>query len=285
MRENPYAGINAHLNSSLQTAGTIDQPALWHTFHVSHIGYITEALTAQLPDQYIAFEEQSLQIRSLEIFEDDALNRRTPDITIFQSGSGSPMLAEAPAPTWQARVADVLEEITRPPPAAIIRELLPQGKLGRIVSRIELLSPSNKPHGSGYDAYVIKRAEAIREGVPLVEIDYLHETSPIVTRLPRYPRQPNAYPYWIIITDPRPDWDEGKVQGYGFHIGEPIKTIPIPLAGNDVLLFDLNVVYQRTFEARRWGSLMDYTLEPERFETYSAEDQARIKAIMASLQA
>ncbi len=285
MRENPYQGINAHLNSSLQTRGTEDQPALWHSFHNFHIAQIVIGLNAQLPDHYIALDEQSLQTRGIEIggFEEKSI--KTPDVDIFQRKEAivEKIAAAVLAPTWEAALAEVMLEPIRQPRAAVIRELLPQHKVGYVVARIELLSPSNKPGGSKYQIYVDKRNEAIQSEIPLIEIDYLHEQRPILPKMPAYPQATGAYPYAIIVTDSRPN--AGSVKGYGFKVAESITKCLLPLAGQETLIFDLNEVYQKTFIEGRWGDILDYDVEPERFETYSAEDQAKIRAVMASIAA
>jgi hypothetical protein len=282
MHENPYLGINAHLNSSLQAPGELYQPALWPTFHGQHITNIVESLNAQLPSHYIAFGEQSLQVRGV----DDDLppsEKPKPDVSIFQRGvgQGPVAVAEAVTPTWEAELADVVELVPQPR-AAVVRELLPQRKIGRIVARIELLSPSNKPGSPNHPAYAARRAECLDERVPLVELDYLHETPPVVG-LPRYPTHPDSFPYHLVVSDPRPDWSRGKVRVYSFKVGDPITKLPLPLAKDEGLVFDLDAVYQHTFQAGRWGDILDYNVEPERFATYRADDQTRIKALMTRL--
>jgi len=248
MRNNPYPGINAHLNSLLQTPGSIDQPSMWSGFHSQHITHIGEALNDQLPDHYIAMGEPSLQLRNVDI-----------------EGSFE------------------ISEPIKHPMATVIRELLPQRALGRIVARIELLSPANKPGGRHYELYAIKRSDALESDVPLIEIDYLHESASIVPGLPAYPNHPDSRPYAIIVSDPRPDWQQGKVRVYGFLVGSPVAAFPLPLADDERLDFNLDPVYQQTFRLGRWGDLLDYTIEPERFHTYSATDQARIRTIMAAV--
>jgi uncharacterized protein DUF4058 len=251
----------------------------WPGFHSQHITNLVETLNAQLPDRYIAIGEQLLQTRSLEDSGVIEVHRPVPDVTVFQRGQGTASAGAAMtvAPTWQANIADVLEPVKQPQ-AAMIRELLPQGKLGRIVTRIELLSPANH-----YETYAVKRVEAIETGVPLIEIDYLHETPSLVHHLPIYPADREAYPYCLVVSDPRPNWNEGKVSIYGFGVGEPIKALPVPLAGEESLLLDLQAVYKHTFQAGRWGDLLDYRLEPERFKSYRRDDQKFIRAIMAKV--
>jgi hypothetical protein len=280
---NPYPGINAHLNSLLQTPGTIEQPSMWPSFHSRHITYIADDLNSHLPTHYLAFSEQSLQIENLDFGGIRSILSPRPDVAIFQrsesASTGGNIIEVA---TWEAPVAEVVEPIKQPK-AVVIRELLAQHRLGHIVARIELLSPSNKPGGSNYDAYLVNRFHALENHIPLIEIDYLHEYPPIVPQVPPYPSQPDAYPYWITVTDPRPDWKLGKARGYGFRVSEPIKKFVIPLANDEKIEFDLNPVYQQTFQAGRWNDLLDYTVEPERFHTYSAADQTFIRQIMVQM--
>lgn len=290
MSDNAYAGVNAHLNSSLQAAGTPDQPAIWPGFHGQHVTNITEALNAFLPSHYYAISEQSFQIRALDVLGEAETRRPKPDVSVFHrdyeltgaaSAAGGIAGTATLIPTWEAALAEVIDP-TDQPRAVVIRELVPQHKLGRVVARIELLSPSNKPGGSNYESYAVKRANAIAEGIPLIEIDYLHEDPPVIVQMPMYPHDADAYPYAIIVSDPRPEWMRGRVQVYGFSVDEPIKRFPLPLSNDKALVFDLNPVYQHTFQAGRWGDiLVDYRGEPERFHTYSATDQNKIRAVMA----
>lgn len=287
MDENPYPGINAHFNSFLQTPGTRQEESFWPAFHVTHISNISGALNAQLPRHYIAMAERSLQIRSLEdYFGKVAIQNPKSGVMVFQRSVRDPSASVAVltvTPTWEATLAEVLEPI-RPPMAVAIRELVAPRQLGRIVAWIELLSPSNKPGGGNFPAYDFKRTEALEADAPLIEIDYLHESPPLVKQLPRYPADAGSKPYSIIVSDPRPNWAKGKVRVYSFEVGQAIPAFPLPLAGEEMLLFDLNAVYQRTFKEGRWNDLLDYSQLPARFETYHADDQARIREVMKSVQ-
>lgn len=125
--------------------------------------------------------------------------------------------------------------------------------------------------------------EALEDGIPLIEIDYLHELPPIMTQLPSYPRQNDAHPYSIVVSDPRPDWYTGMVRVYGFDVDEPIKQFLLPLARKDAIIVDLDAVYQQTFQIIGLGNILKYAVEPARFDTYSVEDQAKIRAVMATI--
>lgn len=56
LKQNPYPGVHAHLNSWLQTPRTKEQPALFPAFHSRHIAYICDFLFLNeiLPDNYAA---------------------------------------------------------------------------------------------------------------------------------------------------------------------------------------------------------------------------------------
>lgn len=281
-RKNPWTGINPFLNSLLQTPGTDEQPALWHTFHVSHIAHLVDFLNQALPENYIALAEQSLQLREREEPFHPKPKRPQPDATIFQQeASRFPVLAHISVqPTWEADLMDTLEtdDFLK---AVIIRQISEQHTVGRPVTRIELLSPANKPGGSNYRVYREKRSESIQTNIPLIEIDYLHETPSPVPGLAIYPQDINSYPYYIAISYPRPSWEKGRLLVFGFRVNEIIPVLPIPLLGEESIIFDYNRVYQHTFEAGRWANFVDYTQLPVRFETYRADDQTRIREFMA----
>jgi hypothetical protein len=77
MFSNPYPGINAHVNSRLQTPGTPEQPALWHSFHVYHLARLTAALNKLLLPNYFVLIGESLQVRTPE---SEGLFNVTPNV-------------------------------------------------------------------------------------------------------------------------------------------------------------------------------------------------------------
>jgi hypothetical protein len=284
---NPYPGVNAHLNSLLQTPGTPDQPALWHSFHSHYIPALARSLNRQLPrPRYFAISEQSLQQSELDIYGTTSRTITQPDVTVFASRSRTPHPVQTAildvVPSLQVNLRATIEPL-KEPVAIVIREVLDQRTIGRVVTRIELLSPSNKPGGSNASAYYGKRVRALEAETPLVEIDFLHESPPLVAQLAAYPGQPDAFPYTIVVSDPRPNWDEAQLRAYSFGVGEPIKLFPLPLLEEDYILCDLNPAYHDIFADVPWNTFVDYTAPPERFDTYSADDQARILAIMAQI--
>lgn len=61
-RQNLFKGVNPYLQSLLQTPGTREQPSEWRTFHGQFIVNLTNTLNSELPSNYVAKNERSLQL-------------------------------------------------------------------------------------------------------------------------------------------------------------------------------------------------------------------------------
>ncbi|MBI5670161.1 MAG: DUF4058 family protein [Chloroflexi bacterium] len=277
---NQYLGVNAHLQSYYQARGG------WEGFHNKHIADLGEAINALLPEGYIVDMEQSLQIREerLDTGETAAI-RLKADVTIYQtSRTNLPPNLPRSAATLERPLLETLdgwdEDVYYP--ALIVYQVEENiGGLGKPVTRIELLSPTNKTGEAGRQ-YRDKRRAVVRSGLQLVEIDYQHETPSPVKDILLYPQQPGSYPYSITISRPRPSIETGTSRTYAFYVDDPVPTIPIPLAENDEITVPLNTVYNRTYSSlRAYSFRVDYERLPERFERYSEFDQQRIHTRMA----
>jgi hypothetical protein len=290
VRKNQYRGVNAHLHSVLQheTAG-------WEGLHTKHIADLTAELSAQLPDGYIADLEQSLQIRQFhpDTGEEITLKPRRglrPDLLISHIESvlrptGMALLEDAAAPTLTLSALESIDYDPRTYLSAIVIRRT-DNEDTTPVTWIEVLSPTNKAQGTGAAQYEEKRIKVLQSGLVLVEIDYLHETLSPISKLPSYPdREPNAYPYTIAVTDPRPTLQTGTLRVYGFRVDEPIPTIPIPLAlGDKPVRINLDKVYQQSFEGvSAFSYRVDYEQLPPAFETYDDTDQQRIRVRMQAV--
>lgn len=296
--KNQYLGINAHLHSYWQTVGG------WSDFHSAHIADISKTLKAQLlPMGYTTEIEQSLQIRRV----DDSREWPESDITIYDLLRDRPPTGSMPlsAETSTGTIVFPLSLLVDENPvseksfgAVAVYEYIPRKRdRGEPVVWIELLSPTNKGKGADATKYLEKRRTILESGIVFVEIDYLHETPSTFARLPSYgaienngghpqhrtPTQ-DAHPYRIVVLDPRPTLQAGKVYLDEFDVDTPIPTVPIPLNGNDQLLFDFGIPYQKTFEEELYGlEFVDYQELPQHFVRYQPADQACIAARMLTV--
>lgn len=278
-RDNLYQGINAHLNSRLQ------QPrGGWLGFHNLHIVFICNALVPLLPSGYYANNEESLQV-SIHIpdMPEPLTSRTYPDVAIYQQHDSYPQVSAltADAPTLTIPAVATIEEVPYWDSVVIYHQTA--GDL-KPVTRIELLSPANKPNGSNHAHYLANRTETLYTGISMVEIDYLHETPPLLSALPSYrDHHPDSYPYHIMVTDPRPTLPQGKTDIYSCGVNDPLPKIRIPLAGSDFVVMDMEAVYQETFAARPIYSAVwiDYGQPPIGMECYAPADQTKIQRVMA----
>lgn len=280
--KNQYLGINAHLHSYWQSMGG------WNSFHGNHIADLLRLLRVKLlPMGYTAEIEPSLQIRRLDIPDSEPES----DITIFDPNPIRPFLSTSNiSPGPNVLVLSAPDTLQEPPlsekelQSIAVYRIEDQGReRGQPVVWLELLSPSNKGASEDAGLYREKRSKRLHSGVVFVEIDYLHESGTTLGRVANYrirrnqPAQVTRHPYRIAVIDPRPHFAQGRAYINEFDVDASIPTVMIPLNGGDVLHFDFNTPYQKTFEETLYGlELIDYGQLPLRFERYSPVDQARI---------
>ncbi|MBL8155193.1 MAG: DUF4058 family protein [Anaerolineae bacterium] len=278
---NLYTGVNAHLHSILQ-----NRAAGWEEFHLNHIVDLARAISALLPPGYRASAQRSFQIRaSTSDMREWLLRQAEPDVAVQRirphPSGASAAVAERPASgAIQVPVIDAFETPDEYLGAVAIRALDAQ-RGEQTVAWLELLSPTNKPPHPGYYEYNAKRVGAIQGGIVFVEIDYLHQSRPVIATLPVYPAQ-GAFAYYTTLTIPAAIYEDSSVNVQGFGVDDPIPTLEIPLLGDDTVRVDLGAVYNFTFgSVPNFSEEVDYERLPPRFESYSPTDQARIRAKMA----
>ena len=283
-RENQYNGINAHLHSFLQRTG-----GGWEGFHLEHIAHLREAIDLSLPEGYYAVSEKSLQLSFIDLdLVERTVHKTRADIALFGESQSQPIstFTAVATPTAVIPIAQTFIE-EEPLDSIIVRHASESGEL-LPVTRIELLSPANKPGGSHFRQYFEKRQETLQSGINLVELDYLHESRPVSSRIPSYPdKDTKAYPYSIFVSNPHPSLAQGKTSVYGFSVDDLLPTIAIPLDGSDTIALNFQVIYQRTFNTNRYYGtiLVDYEQLPVNFDSYTEPDQQRIRERMKLVQA
>jgi hypothetical protein len=129
-------------------------------------------------------------------------------------------------------------------------------KTGRLVTVIEVLSPTNKAAGDGRKEYLRKRKRILKTRTSLVEIDLLRGGRP----MPVMSGQPVEGAYRILVSRgaSRP-----RAKLYAFGVRQPIPPIPIPLLPKDPEpSLDLNAVLHALYERARFDLRLDYTKPP-----------------------
>lgn len=282
--KNLYPGINPHLNSLLQ-----NEPGAWESFHADHVTDLARGIDRVLPPGYFARAEKSLQV-SESVAATLRIGDIKPDVTVYRAArpkSASP--AAVPAATPPTATLPIPETLTEEEQlsSVVIYQAGEGSVLGRPIARVELLSPANNPSGSYYSRYMEKRLQTLQSGLRIVEIDYLHEIRLILGVLASYAdSKTGAFPYSVLVTDPRPTMDKGYTHFYGFGVLDSLPVVTIPLAGADEVIIDLGPIYNTTFDGLQYYRLIvDYAQEPVNFEAYTEPDRERIRRRMAEIAA
>jgi hypothetical protein len=267
-RDNLFTGVNPLLMSRLQTKSEFG------SFHNQYLGELTGHLNEVLPENYKAREEDRLTLSYAGYLGQHYMK---PDILISRSQSYTTLEPTAleTTPTLLLPIDDEYPENTE---RIVVIHSTDESQLPVLV--IEMLSPSNKLGSK--DTYIEKRKELIQAKLILVEIDLLHATPSPIYRVPIYPHDEGATPYYIAMTNP----NTGKLGTalYQFGINQPMPKIRLPLLHGDSVLCDFDTAYQSTFRRGRYGQDVDYTDAPIDLGAYSTSDQTKILSHLATIQ-
>ena len=143
----------------------------------------------------------------------------------------------------------------------------------RVVTVIEVLSPSNKRKGEGRKKYLKKQREVLASDASLVEIDLLRggKRTLAVTDIPTA----HARDALVCIS---PGWRRSRRELYALPFASKLPNIPIPLRPQEKpILVDLQALVDHVYDAGRYSDI-DYTqpLEPP----LSVEQEAWLKTLL-----
>ncbi len=125
----------------------------------------------------------------------------------------------------------------------------------KLVTAIELLSPTNKRMGEGRDEYLEKRRRLLLSTAHLVEIDLLRAGERVPMRKPL-----PAAAYFILVSraERRPMTDIWPV-----HLEDPLPPVPIPLLPGDAdVPLDLQRAFGNVYDLGGYDLLVDYSRPP-----------------------
>lgn len=230
----------------------LEHPDVWPDVHNRLIVAVADALAAELlPRYFIGVETRTTVLTSLEF---DQIYR--PAVTIqaaerlerpqHQSKSAVLEATDVECEEFEYKVPDEVDE------NYIVIRRLPER---RLVTVLELLSPSNKKTNEGRAEYLRKRDELIGAGAHFVEIDLLRAGDPMFAS-----EEPRVSDYRIfIVRNPR----RTRVMRYRFGVRAAIPSIPIPLLPEDAEpLLSLNTIAHALFDRARYDLVVDYSRSP-----------------------
>ena len=220
----------------------LEHPSIWQDVHNSLITAVRDELAPRVAPRYYV----GLERRAYLTTPDDIVFVGRPDIALVTKRSP---LATAIAPS----VNGVLEvEVPMGDELSESYLEIHEVKSGRLVTLVEILSPTNKLNQAGREQYERKRTQVLSTYTNLVEIDLLRAGVP----MPVHGR-PSQSDYRMLVSrgHQRP-----RAQLYLFGLRQSIPQIPMPLLpGESEPLLDLNAILHALYSRARFDLRLDYT--------------------------
>lgn len=217
----------------------------WRDVHSSLIIYIRNHLQRQLPIPLVARAEEDVIVD----VEEKPAGLARPDVEILEDqlegGSGG-IATLAPTTTVAKPV------VVRVPAPEVDRwiKIYDPASGGRVVTAIEVLSPSNKNPGRSRDAYRSRQRDYIAANVNLVEIDLVRAGEWVFSMEQSTLTMDWLTPYLVCVF--RATWP-GRREMYPLPLRERLPSIAIPLRPRDRdVALDLQQVVDEAYETGRY---------------------------------
>lgn len=245
----------------------LEHPDLWPGVHNRLVVYLADQLQPRLGPRYIATIEERVYVEGhdREIIPDVLLKRQS-------RSRGGTALAEAPADGPEVLVIPDLE--IHESYVAILDRQTNQ----RIVTVIEVVSPTNKYLGPGRESYLAKQYEVRHSATHLVEIDLLREGQSVVAAPHSRLHRLGKYDY--VVCAERAG-QRGRFEIYRRSLHDSLPSINIPLADDDPdVPLKLQDAVEKVYHAGSYRDLIDYS-QPC-FPELSEQDQKWAKERIAT---
>lgn len=233
----PFPGMDPYL----------ERPDLWPDVHNSLIAHLRDALAPSLrPKYYVSIEERTY----LSDTGDMTFTGR-PDVSVVHE----PQRVYEPTPA-AGETETVTVELPMPDE---IRETYLEVRAvdsDRVITVLELLSPTNKRPGDGRTLYEKKRLRLLGTLTHFVEVDLLRAWDPMTMR-----GDAGSSHYRILISraEERP-----RATLLKFGLRSPIPEFRLPLQkGDDEPIVGLNRLLHELYDRAGYDLRIDYTTEPE----------------------
>lgn len=239
----PFPGMDPYLEA----------PAIWPDFHDAFAGAIRNELNQTLPAPYYARLEMRPEIG---IAADDVSPRRAvPDVNVVRS-PGTPSAVGTTqilaGPRRQVSSSYDLEVLDEPLRHHFV-EIRDSAQGHKLVTLIEIASPSNKHRGPDRDAYLRKQTEILESDANLIEIDLLRTGDRLVSspHILEFLWKLKPPPTHLVLVNRA---SKRSVRGTGYqafpiHLREMLPCIPVPLRpGEPDVPLDLQYLFGLAYD-------------------------------------
>src|SRR5262245_42535906 len=128
---------------------------------------------------------------------------------------------------------------------------------GKLVTLLDIASPTNKTTLQGRQAYLAKRSEAKAMGANLVEIDLVLQGQPTL----EYSR--DGLPEWDYAVTVNRSTQMDRYEIYSVPLQKRLPRFRLPLAADDrETVLDLQASFTRCYDQSSFATKIDYTRDP-----------------------
>jgi hypothetical protein len=233
----------------------LEDPTLWPSVHQRLITYVGDTLTELLPPRYVAniTERLSIDEPDRDIYPDAAVLERQPAVPppARNGGAGTALACDAP---WRIEV--VAEEVREP-----FIEIVPVADAERVVTVIEVLSPTNKAAGTrGRRLYRDKQRQVLASSTHLLEFDLL-----------RHGEHTVAVPHERVLRRGHYDYLVSLSRGHARQVcdvwaatvRQRLPRVAVPLLEDDPdITLDLEALFTLVYDRGGYARRLNYRREP-----------------------
>ena len=239
----PFPGMDPYLEQ------------FWGDVHHRLITYMSDMIQRELPGDLRARVDERVYVEP-----DEGTGRRiAPDIRIIERGRhrDAPMRAGNGIAVADPLIVHMDQD--EPVRQGFIEVIdIKSGR--RVVTVIEILSPSNKAPGPGRDLYLKKQDELRAGGVSLVEIDLLRSGSRVICAPFALLPEGHRTPYAACV---RRGWNPSEIEYYRIPLRDRLPAFTIPLRETDPdVAIDLQAVVDQCYQAALYDDI-DYTQDAD----------------------
>jgi hypothetical protein len=219
----------------------------WRDFHARFINDLADLLTPAVRPRYVVDVEQYVYLTR----EDEDPDRHLePDLSLIE-GLAETTTEFKPSAVAASDPGPAVYTIPFPRRQRQRFLTIRDREFRKVVTVIELLSPTNKTPGEGYTEYLVKRSNIFHTMANLVEIDLLRRGQ----RLPTHePLALADYYAFICRTERLP-----KVDVYTWTLRDRLPAISVPLAsGEPDVSLNLQEAFTKTYDRSGYDYALDY---------------------------
>jgi hypothetical protein len=228
----------------------LESPSLWEGVHTRLVVAFANQLQPALDDRYVASVEERVYI--------EGPAQRIPDVWISRtaaekSGSGAFQTTAVLAPGSDAAIVAEVEDLEI---HQKFIEILDAYDGMRVVTIIELLSPSNKRPGIGQQSYRDKQQRILESDCNLVEIDLLR-SEPRTLSIPQW-KLDQLEPFDYITCVNRSQLRK-RFELYPTTLQQRLPRVAVPVsAGDSDVVLDLQSALQQVIQEGRYDKRVNY---------------------------